>query len=93
MLFTGKHQAGALAVSGFPEGRRKCFYYVYNLPTVKCAPFRGLSFDSAHSHVRLPWWLSNKESACSAGGAEDAGSWLDPWVGKIPWEDPLEWAW
>ena len=31
----------------------------------------------------LPWWLSGKESTCSAGDAGD--------MGKIPgWEDPLE---
>ena len=28
-----------------------------------------------------PWWLSDKESACSAG---DARHWFNPWVGKIP---------
>ena len=64
----------------------------HNLPIVKFAPFRVLSFDSAYSHVGLPWWLSSKESTCNAGDAEDAGSWFDPQVRKIPWEDPLEWA-
>ena len=28
----------------------------------------------------LPWWLSDKESACQCRGRE-----FDPWVGKIPW--------
>ena len=26
--------------------------------------------------IGLPWWLSNKESACSAGAAGDTGSVL-----------------
>ena len=30
----------------------------------------------------LPWWLSGKESACSAGAAERQG--FNPWVRKIP---------
>ena len=30
----------------------------------------------------LPWWLSGKESDCSAGEAGDAGS--------LGWKDPLE---
>ena len=34
-------------------------------------------------HVGLPWWLSDKESACSAGAAGDLG--LIPGL-----EDPLE---
>ena len=29
---------------------------------------------SALSLVRLPWWLSGKESTCNAGAARDAGS-------------------
>ena len=34
----------------------------------------------------LPWWLSGKESACSAGDVGDMGS--------IPgWEDPLKEEW
>ena len=37
-------------------------------------------FDSIYMrYLRLPWWVSGKESACSA---EDA---FNPWVGKIPW--------
>ena len=32
-------------------------------------------------------WLSNNESACSAGDTGDKG--FDPWVGKIPWR--MEW--
>ena len=31
----------------------------------------------------LPWWLSNKESACNVGYAGDMGSIPGP--GKIPW--------
>ena len=30
----------------------------------------------------LPWWLSGKESDCSAGEAGD--------VGSLSWKDPLE---
>ena len=30
----------------------------------------------------LSWWLSDKESACSAGAAVDG---FDTWVRKIPW--------
>ena len=30
--------------------------------------------------MRLPWWLTDKESACQCRGRE-----FDPWVGKIPW--------
>ena len=33
--------------------------------------------------IRLPRWLSGKESPCNAGDINDAG--FDPWVGKIPW--------
>ena len=32
---------------------------------------------------RLPWWLSGKESACSAGVARDTGS--IPGSGRFPW--------
>ena len=63
------------------------FLLRYVLPTVKFAPFRVLSFDSAYSHVGLPWWLSSKESACSAGDAEDAGS--IPGSGRFPGMDML----
>ena len=31
----------------------------------------------------LPWWLSGKESVCSARRGKRQG--FDPWVGKIPW--------
>ena len=31
----------------------------------------------------LPWWLSGKESAHSAGDTVEM--WLQSWVGKIPW--------
>ena len=31
----------------------------------------------------LPRWLSNRESACSAGNRRCG---FDPWVGKSPWE-------
>ena len=42
--------------------------------------FSGFFFFLMDVHIRLPWWLSGKESACNAG---DAGS--------IPGrEDPLE---
>ena len=35
---------------------------------------------------RLPLWLSNKESTCSAGDCLDCRRhWFDPWVRKIPW--------
>ena len=34
------------------------------------------------SMLKLPWWLSGKESACSAGAAGDVGS--NPWLGKSP---------
>ena len=30
--------------------------------------------------LRLPWWLSGKESACQCRRHR-----FDPWVGKIPW--------
>ena len=30
--------------------------------------------------MRLPWWLSGKESDCQCSRCA-----LDPWVGKIPW--------
>ena len=30
--------------------------------------------------MRLPWWFSDKESACQCKRPV-----LDPWVGKIPW--------
>ena len=32
------------------------------------------------TNYRAPWWLSGKESACSAGKPG-----FDPWVRKIPW--------
>ena len=34
-------------------------------------------------HVKLPRWLSGKESACQGGRHWRRG--FDPWVGKIPW--------
>ena len=30
--------------------------------------------------VRLPWWLSGKESALQSMRLQ-----FDPWVGKVPW--------
>ena len=35
----------------------------------------------------LPWWLSSKESSCSAGDAEDVG--LIPGSGRSPGEEVL----
>ena len=34
--------------------------------------------------VRLPWWLSGKESACQCKRLKR--SRFNPWVGKIPWK-------
>ena len=36
-----------------------------------------------HESLRLPWWLSDKEAACSAG---DVG----PWLRSLSQEDLLE---
>ena len=49
---------------------------------VGCNPWGPKELDTAeqfHFHftiyiLELPWWLSGKESACSAGDAGDAGS-------------------
>ena len=50
--------------------------------------------------MRLPWWLSNKDSVCNAGDAEDRSS--IPWSERSPgggsdnllqyscWENPME---
>ena len=35
-----------------------------------------------HIHIGLLWWLSDKESACNAGAAEDTG--LIPELGRSP---------
>ena len=37
---------------------------------------------SSNSQQGLPWWLSGKESACSAGDAGDAGP--IPGLGRLP---------
>ena len=34
--------------------------------------------------LRLPTWLSGKESACQCRSCRRCG--FDPWVGKIPWK-------
>ena len=39
--------------------------------------FQGTVFPE--QHVRLPWWLSGKESACQCRRHR-----FDPWSGKIP---------
>jgi len=36
-------------------------------------------YKHVYIQLGLPWWLSGKESAASAG------SGLDPWFGKISW--------
>ena len=41
------------------------------------------------SKVRLPRWLSGKESVCRCRRCR--GHRFDPWVGKIPWR--REWPW
>ena len=43
--------------------------------------------------MKLPWWLSGKESTCSAGDARDTG--LIPGLGKSPggWPgNPLQYS-
>ena len=37
------------------------------------------SFNIKKNKIRLPWWLSGKESACQYQRPE-----FDPWAGKIP---------
>ena len=57
--------------------------------------FLGFLFSSKYTTLNLeknlvgtqeglPWWLSGKESACSAGAAEDTG--LVPGLGRLPWK-------
>ena len=36
--------------------------------------------ESTQSPLRLPWWLSGKESACQCRKHR-----FNPWIGKIPW--------
>ena len=52
-----------------------------------------LKFDVIWEHVRLPPWLSGKESICDAGTAGDAGS--IPWSGRSPGKgngNPLQYS-
>ena len=52
--------------------------------TGKLSPFaRGVLSRCDHLQ-RFPWWLDGKESACSAGGAQETQ------VRSLGWEDPLE---
>ena len=41
------------------------------------------SLVEAYELLGLPWWLSDKESACQCRNRKRFG--FDPWVGKIPW--------
>ena len=44
-----------------------------------------------HIQIKLPWWLSGKESACRSHRRHR----FNPWVGKIPWRrawNPLQYS-
>ena len=47
-------------------------YYQYSKNNQRCV-------QTGLRDTRLPWWLSGKASACSAGEG------FDTWEGKIPW--------
>ena len=42
--------------------------------------------DSPILHIRLPWWLTGKESSCQTHLLEMQEMWVSP----LGWEDPLE---
>ena len=55
---------------------------IVNLLIQCCLSFKVQQSDSVtiYIYIWLLWWLSGKESTCNEGA-----TWLDPWVGKIPW--------
>ena len=55
-----------------------------NGPHSGLALFKDCAYNSPTPHcnnaLRLPWWLSGKESACQCRRCG-----FNPWVGKMPW--------
>ena len=45
-----------------------------------CVYFYVYEYINIYRYILLPWWLSNKESACQCRRCR-----FNPWVRKIPW--------
>ena len=61
---------------------KKTFKFIYLAVPGRSCNRRGLSVV-ARGFFGLPWWLSDKESACQCRQHQRLG--FSPWVGKIPW--------
>ena len=61
------------------EAKKKKLVFRYKSDVVK-GSVRFINFKDSHSYITHTGGSAGEESACNAG------AWVNPWVGKIPWK-------
>ena len=80
MHWRRKWQPTPVFLPGESQGREAWWVAINGVTQSRTRLKRLSSSSSSNSEYGLPWWLSDKESACQCRSHR-----FDSWVGMVPW--------